>query len=143
MSSTSVLPAMVRKDAGDDVRATPTAFTDPGLFGWLYTATAVELDTLPFGVVAMALDGTVEHYNLAEGKLAGLKAERVIGKNFFTAVAPCTNNFMVAERFLMEPDIDEVIDYVFTLRMAPKKVHLRLMKRSSSKQMYLIVERRS
>lgn len=142
MSSASVLPDIVSTNMEDDQRPLPAVCTDPALFDWLYTATAAELDSLTFGVVAMALDGTVEHYNVAEGKLAGLTPGRVIGRNFFTAVAPCTNNFMVAHRFTAEPDLDDVINYVFTLRMAPKKVHLRMMKRSGSKQMYLVVERR-
>ncbi len=121
----------------------PAVFTDPNLFDWLSGATAADLDNLTFGVVGMTLDGTVESYNVVEGKLAGLTPSRVIGRNFFTSVAPCTNNFMVAERFRSEADIDAVIDYVFTLRMAPKKVHLRLMKRASSRQMYLVVEKRA
>ena len=121
----------------------PSGFTDPALFDWLQAATAAELDTLPFGVVALGLDGTVEAYNVAEAKLAGLTPDRVIGRNFFTTVAPCTNNFMVAQRFQTEAEIDAVIDYVFTLRMAPKKVRLRLLKRSGVPQMYLVVERRS
>ena len=142
MSSTRLLSDTASTNLAHGQRSTPAAYTDPGLFDWLYTATAAELDTLPFGVVAMALDGTVEHYNIAEGKLAGLTPSRVVGRNFFSAVAPCTNNFMVAHRFADETEMDDVINYVFTLRMAPKKVHLRLMKRSDSKQMYLVVERR-
>lgn len=140
MANTGSLPGSFLNEAS--LRPTPSTFTDPKLFDWLDAATATELDTLSFGVVAMALDGTVEHYNTAEGKLANLTPARVVGKNFFTAVAPCTNNFMVAERFASELNLDVVIDYVFTLRMAPKKVHLRLMRRPSSHQMFLVVERR-
>lgn len=127
MSSTTLLADTTSRSPAPGQRSTPAAYTDPNLFDWLHTATAAELDTLPFGIVAMALDGTVEHYNVAEGKLAGLTPSRVIGRNFFTAVAPCTNNFMVAHRFAEEAELDDVINYVFTLRMAPKKVHLRLM----------------
>lgn len=142
MTSTSLLSDLTATDVKEDRRTTPAAFTDPNLFDWLNTATAAEIDTLPFGVVGMTLDGTVGVYNVEEGKLAGLTPSRVIGRNFFTSVAPCTNNFMVAERYRSEPDMDVVIDYVFTLRMAPKKVHLRLIRRSDAQQMYLVVERR-
>ena len=142
MTSSSLLSDLPATDVKEGQRPIPTAFTDPGLFDWLNTATTAEIDSLSFGVVGMTLDGTVDVYNVAEGKLAGLTPARVIGKNFFTAVAPCTNNFMVAERYATETDMDAVIDYVFTLRMAPKKVHLRLMRRSTSQQMYLVVERR-
>jgi photoactive yellow protein len=66
----------------------------------------------------------------------------VIGRKFFTEVAPCTNNFMVAHRFETEPELDDVIDYVFTFRLAPLKVHLRLLKRPGCPRMYLVVQRR-
>jgi photoactive yellow protein len=64
-------------------------------------------DALPFGVVAMVPDGTVTAYNTAEAALSGLTPSRVVGRNFFTSVAPCTNNFMVAHRFEAEPEIDD------------------------------------
>ena len=87
-------------------------------------------------------DGTVEHYNLAEAAISGLTPERVVGRHFFTAVAPCTNNFMVAHRFETEVEIDTMVDYVFTFRLAPTKVRLRLMKRPGGRRMYLGIARR-
>ncbi len=140
MSATTELPGLF----GTDAKTVPPAigFTAPGLFAWLEAASADALDGLPFGVVAMAADGAVEGYNTAEGKLSGLTPARVIGRNFFTSVAPCTNNFMVAHRFESEPEIDAVIDYVFTFRLAPLKVRLRLLKRPGGQRMYLAVEKR-
>jgi len=122
--------------------ATLVDFRSPTLFAWLENATAEALDSLPFGVVAIARDGRVERYNLAESKLSGLTPSRVVGRNFFTSVAPCTNNFMVAHRFESESEIDDVINYVFTFRIAPLKVRLRLLKRSGAECAYLIVETR-
>jgi len=118
------------------------AFADPGLVDWLEVASDEELDSLPFGVVGMAPDGIVVAYNKAESAVAGLRPERVIGRHFFSAVAPCANNYMVAERFVQETELDVTIDYVFTLRMAPTPVRLRLLKRPDARRMYLIVERR-
>jgi photoactive yellow protein len=68
--------------------------------------------------------------------------EPVVGRHFFTAVVPCTNNFMVAHRFETEPEVDSTIDYVFTFRLAPTKVRLRLMKRLGGRRSYLGIERR-
>jgi photoactive yellow protein len=120
----------------------PVGFASADLFNWLETAAPHELDDLPFGLVAMAHDGTVEHYNLAEARLSGLTPDRVIGRNFFTAVAPCTNNFMVAYRFESEPELDSVVDYVFTFRLAPMKVRLRLLQHHGARHMYLAVDKR-
>jgi photoactive yellow protein len=116
-------------------------FTEPGLLDRLDVADDAALDTAPFGVIAMAEDGTVTSYNAAESRLSGLTPAKVIGRHFFSAVAPCTNNFMVAYRFETEPVLDAVIDYVFTLRMQPTKVRLRLLKQPGRLRMYLVVER--
>jgi photoactive yellow protein len=117
-------------------------FTQSELHESLVTADAVALDGLSFGVIGMTPDGTVTSYNAAESRLSGLTPANVMGRHFFSAVAPCTNNFMVAHRFEMETTIDDIIDYVFTLRMRPTKVRLRLLKEAGCSRMFLAVERR-
>jgi photoactive yellow protein len=116
-------------------------FTDPYLLNRLEAADDAALDTAPFGVVAMTEDGVVTSYNAAESRLSGLTPAKVIGRHFFSAVAPCTNNFMVAHRYETEPALDAIIDYVFTLRMQPTKVRLRLLKHPGRLRIYLVVER--
>ena len=49
------------------------------------------LDTLPFGAIQLSGDGTVIAYNRSESNLSGLAPEKVLGKNFFRDVAPCTS----------------------------------------------------
>jgi len=118
------------------------SFAGHDLLDQLEGADDAALDALPFGVVAMDLDGVVTSYSAAESRLAGLSPANVIGRHFFSAVAPCTNNFMVAHRFETEASLDFVIDYVFTLRMRPTNVRLRLLKQPGRRRMYLIVEPR-
>lgn len=113
------------------------------LLDWLDNIPVATLDDLDFGVIGMTRDGTVAAYNRAEAKMSGLTPSRVIGRHFFTAVAPCTNNYLVAHRFEVEETLDETIDYVFTLRMAPKPVQLRLLKSPAAKHMFLVVRRRT
>jgi photoactive yellow protein len=117
-------------------------FAQPGLFESLSEANSAVLDAVPFGVVGMNPDGTVCSYNIFESEIAGLKPATVIGRHFFSQVAPCTNNFMVAERFETAAALDDIIDYVFTLRMQPTKVRLRLLKKAGQSRMFLAVERR-
>lgn len=132
-----------QKAAAKRTPAARVGFTMPGLFAWLEAASAGELDGLRFGVIAMADDATVEQYNSAESNISALTPERVIGRNFFTSVAPCTNNFMVAHRFTSEAELDVMIDYVFTYRIAPLSVRLRLLKQPGARRMYLAVEKRA
>lgn len=108
----------------------------------LENASHETINAAPFGVIGMGLDGTVSLYNAEESRFAGLAREKVLGRHFFTAVAPCTNNFMVAERFETESTLDAMIDYVFTLRMRPTPVRLRLLKDPEARRMYLLVRRR-
>ncbi len=117
-------------------------FRAPHLLERLESLPAGDLDVLPFGVIAMTPDGNVAAYNQAEASLSGLTAARVIGRHFFTSVAPCTNNYLVAHRFESEQTLDLTIDYVFTFRMAPRTVQLRLLKHPDASRMYLLVLRR-
>ena len=74
-------------------------FTQSNLLSALEECDEHLLDKLEFGVVAMNPSGTVERYNAAESKIAGLSAGRVIGKNFFAEVAPCTRTEDFEGRF--------------------------------------------
>lgn len=100
-----------------------------------------ERDTAPFGIVGFAADTTVEVYNATEARLSGLDRASVMGVPFFEAVAQCMNNFMVAQRFEEEPEIDDIVPYVLTLRMRPTKVRLRLLASAESARRYVLIER--
>lgn len=58
--------------------------------GFINKVSPEELDTLPYGLVVLDTQGDVLFYNETESTLTGFARERVIGKNFFTKVAPCT-----------------------------------------------------
>jgi photoactive yellow protein len=100
-----------------------------------------QLDALPFGVIGFGADGNVEFYSAAESRMAGLSPERVLGKHVFTAVAPCMNNYLVAQRFEDEPELDATIDYVLTLRMRPTPVKLRMLQSAGAARRYVLVQR--
>lgn len=105
------------------------------------TAPAAVLDEQPFGVIGFGPDGIVKSYSAAESRMAGLSPDRVIGKHVFTAVAPCMNNYLVAQRFEDEPEIDAIIDYVLTLRMKPTPVKLRMLKRADGDRRFVLIQR--
>ncbi len=107
----------------------------------LLAASDVTLQAIDFGIVGVDATHRVVFYNDAEAALSGLSAERVLGRHFFTEVAPCTNNFMVSQRFEGEPTLDATIDYVFTFRMRPTPVTLRLLQREGAARQFLLVQR--
>jgi photoactive yellow protein len=116
-------------------------FDDERAYDELLTTADAILDDEDFGVIAMDTDHRVVFYNRAESALSGLTPERVVGRHFFSEVAPCTNNFMVAYRFETEEQLDSTIDYVFTLRMTPTPVRLRLLRRPDANRRFLLVQR--
>jgi photoactive yellow protein len=130
------------KLAGSSLPAPDRAgsFSDPELFDALDGSDEAAFNQLEFGAIALRKGGMVERYNDVEARWSGLRPESVIGKNFFTQVAPCTNNEIVAARFLSEYRLDRVVEYVFTYRMILTRVRLRLLKRPSSPLMYLLVK---
>lgn len=119
-----------------------STFDHPSLMDQLEASDDAALDALPFGVVAMAEDGKVTSYNLAESRLSGLTPANVVGRHFFSGVAPCANNSMVARRFQTESVLDAIIEYVFTFGMLPVAVRLRLLKQPGRRRMYLIVQKK-
>lgn len=100
-----------------------------------------ERDVLSFGVVGFGPDTIVQTYNATEARMSGLDPATVVGVPFFDAVAQCMNNFMVAQRFEDEPDIDAIIPYVLTLRMRPTKVRLRLLATEGAARRFVLIER--
>ncbi|TCP65809.1 photoactive yellow protein [Sphingomonas sp. PP-CE-1G-424] len=98
-------------------------------------------DTLPFGVVGFGADTIVQVYSATEARMAGLDPAAVLGVPFFDAVGQCMNNFMVAQRFEDEPEIDEIVPYVLTLRMRPTRVRLRLLASAGTPRRYILIAR--
>ena len=124
----------------------PISFDTPDLAIRLEQCSPEELDALDFGVIGFGPDTLVHRYNAFESEAAGLSPQRVLEQPLFTNVAPCLNNFMVAQRFEDAQDegtaLDDTIDYVLTLRMRPVKVKLRLLAEPGSAVRYVLVQRR-
>ena len=121
-------------------------FSQPDLLEPLLALSAIELDALEFGVIGMDAETKVCDYNTLEAKLAGLSKERVMGHQLFTMVAPCMNNFMVANRFeeatAAGEALDVTLDYVLTLRMRPAKVKMRLLAGPGAGRRFVLIHRK-
>ena len=88
-----------------------------------------ELDQLPLGAIRLDRNGTILACNQTEADLAGRKKENVIGKNFFTDVAPCTNVQEFAGKFrdgVQTGKLHTVFPYIFDFQMDPRNVWVTL-----------------
>lgn len=115
------------------------------LLGDLRILSNEALDALHFGVIGFDRATAVRVYNRFEAHAAGLSTSRVLGKPFFDDVAPCMNNYLVAQRFVdawagAQP-LDAVLPYVLTLRMRPTRVELRLLADPDAELSYVLVRR--
>lgn len=122
-------------DGAHDMRARdPAAMLEAG-----------DVDRLDFGVIGFDAGCVVRVYNQFESLAAGLLRERVLGLHLFETVAPCMNNYLVAQRFedaaAQGLALDETIDYVLTLRMRPTPVQLRLLADPALRYRYVLVQR--
>ncbi len=103
------------------------SFDDANLLNWLDNAQAEDLNHLDFGVVRMNYENIVVTCNDAECEILGYDKINTIGKDFFEQVAPCTNNFMVSEKYKNDV-LDKPLPYIFTHITKPTKVVIRLIK---------------
>ncbi|SOD92805.1 photoactive yellow protein [Spirosoma fluviale] len=116
-------------------------FSDSNLLDWLEEQTNEQLEDSPFGVVRMNREGIVVAYCKSESHITGISKEYALGKYYFTQIAPCANNQMVAAKY-GQPTLDEEMDYILTYVSAPTKVRLRLLKSPESRYQYFLVDRK-
>ena len=122
-------------------------FDQPDLINVLAKLDDRQLDALPFGVIGFGQDGLVRRYNRFETEATGLTQDYVLGKQVFTQIAQCMNNYLVAQRYedawASDCLLDETIDYVLTWKMKPTKVKLRLLLEKQSEIAYIVLSPRS
>lgn len=103
-----------------------------------------DLDRVAFGAIQLDKDGTILKYNAAEGDITGRDPSEVIGKNFFRAVAPCTNRPEFKGRFLegvKNDNLNTLFEYVFDHDMKPTKVKVHMKKALSGGSYWVFVKR--
>jgi photoactive yellow protein len=111
----------------------------------LFELSEAEIDELPFGLISVDHDGYIQQYNSYESRLARLPKERVIGRNFFRDVAPCTavQGFMGRfERFVQaEGDAAESFDYVFPFTFGLQHVNITFLRSAKNREVKILVNR--
>lgn len=110
----------------------------------LQQASHEQLDKADFGIVRVDDQGHVEFYNQYESNLAGVAKEDAKGKNFFTQLAPCSNNRIFQGRFkkgVRSGEMDETFTYTFTYKMRPTLVDIRLVRDSKSDNWVMVRKR--
>ncbi len=111
----------------------------------LDTLSGEELDELPVGIIQLDRGGTVLQYNETESSLARFTRAEVVGRNFFTEIAPCTAVRDFQGRFeegVGRGELDATFAYQF--RFADdrtKNVTITMSYRPHNDNVWVVVER--
>ena len=104
---------------------------DQGIdFGAVSRLSPDELDRLPYGLITLDAHGRILHYNDTESRLVGLPKERVLCRNFFAEVAPCTRvrEFQGQfEQLARDPQRVRVKTFDFVFRFANGEQHVTVV----------------
>lgn len=117
---------------------------EDGIGEKLHTFSDDELDKAPFGIIRVSDEGEVEFFNRYESQLSGVDPSDAIGANFFTQVAPCSNNRIFRGRFkegVRKGELDEKFTYTYTYKMKPTLVDVRL-RRDDEGNNWILVQKR-
>ena len=105
---------------------------------------ASEIDKLAFGAIQLDAKGNVLQYNTAEGEITGRDPKSVVGKNFFTDVAPCTNRPAFKGEFdkgVRNGNLGVMFEYMFDYNMKPTKVKVHMKKAIADDSYWVFVKR--
>lgn len=103
-----------------------------------------QFNKLAFGAVELDASGRIIKYNAVEGAITGRDPKAVVGKNFFTEVAPCTNRpeFKgVFDAGVRNKDLNTMFEYVFDHQMKPTKVKIHMKRAISGDTFWIFVKR--
>ena len=103
-----------------------------------------QIDDLAFGAIQLDKTGKVMTYNAMEGQITGRDPSSVLGKNFFTSVAPCTNKPSFKGEFdkgVRAGTLNTIFEYTFDYNMKPTKVRVHMKKALSGDSYWIFVKR--
>jgi photoactive yellow protein len=103
-----------------------------------------DFNDLAFGAVKLDGTGKIAMYNSAEGEITGRDPKSMIGKNFFTDVAPCTNQPGFRDKFdagVKTGDLNALFEWTFDYNMTPTKVQVHMKKAASGNDFWVFIKR--
>ena len=124
--------------------ANTTAFGKTDVENVLAKMTDTQLNKLAFGAIELDAAGKILKYNAVEGAITGRDPKAVIGKNFFTEVAPCTNRpeFKgVFDAGVRAKNLNTMFEYVFDHLMKPTKVKIHMKQAILGQSYWVFVKR--
>lgn len=120
-------------------------FVPDEVFENLENLTQYDVDSFRFGVAKLDDSGNVLLFNNYETELGKEPTEAPMGKNFFTEIAPCTNNKLFKGLFesgVREGLLNEEFNYTFTYKVRPTNVNIHLYKSAIDGSNWVFVKKK-
>lgn len=88
------------------------------------------LDQLPIGAIVLDDEAVVQRFNRYEEQLSGRSRQEVIGRTFFSEIAPCTRDIELGHRFRegierQELDLDVEFAFPYPYNRVAREVRIR------------------
>ena len=102
-----------------------------------------ELDSLPYGVIQLDGEGIVHRYNAYEQGLSGLARQKVVGRNFFKQIAPCTDVQEFYGRFrdgVAAGELHCTFRFHFAFKINPRDVTITLFYNARHNVTWVLVQ---
>ena len=119
-------------------------FGDKDAANSLAKMSPAELDQLSFGAVQLDATGKILQYNAGQGEIVGRDPKAVLGKNFFTEVAPCTKTPTFFGKFqegVKKGDLNAQFEYTFNYNMKPTQVKVHMKKALTDNTFWVFVKK--
>lgn len=143
MTAAATLRSRIAGRAPAQSQAAPAHFVPDHVLRSLASLTPDAADALDFGVIRVDDQGRVLLYNRYESELGGVDPAHAQGRNFFTQVAPCTNNALFFGAFrkgVALSQLNATFPYTFTYKMRPTPVRVHLYRCPDSRTNWVFIK---
>jgi photoactive yellow protein len=119
-------------------------FSENNVANELARMSDADLDSLAFGAIELDSGGKIVRYNAAEADISGRDQAGMVGRNFFTDVAPCTRSEAFEGRFragVKAGHMDVQFTYVLDHEMLPTEVRVRMHCLEGTNTYWVLIKR--
>lgn len=137
-------PSSADSSPGGTEETVTLNFDDDDVGELLKDCSEATLNDAGFGIIQLDDSGTVQFFNAYESELSGVDPSVAEGKDFFTQLAPCSNNRLFRGRFqkgIRRGELDEQFEYTYTYKMRPTLVDVRLYRDAAGHNWILVRKR--
>lgn len=109
----------------------------------LDTLTEEELEQLPYGAIRVDHEGKILFYSRYQLEFANRRVEEVLGKNFFSEIAPCTVVPEFYGRFrrgVLTGHLQTTFEFVFDFDMQPVRVRIHMRNSERPGEYWILIQ---